>query len=102
MPTNKNAQLRYNILDKCFRNTGRKFFIDDLVKEVNKALRELEGEDKQVKKRQIQYDIRFMKSEQGWSVPLEKKRDGRRVYYQYSDLDLLYLSRHPVKVYCGV
>lgn len=85
MPTNKNAQLRYNILDKCFRNTGRKFFIDDLVKEVNKALRELEGEDKQVKKRQIQYDIRFMKSEQGWSVPLEKKRDGRRVYYQYSD-----------------
>lgn len=26
-----------------------------------------------------------MESDQGWSVPLEKKRDGRRVYYRYSD-----------------
>lgn len=85
MPTNKNAQLRYNILDKCFRNTGRKFYIDDLVREVNKALKEYVGEHKEVKKRQIYDDISFMKSDQGWTIPLEKKKDGRRVYYQYSD-----------------
>ena len=28
-----------------------------------------------------------MESETGWSVPLERKQDGRRVYYRYSDPD---------------
>lgn len=85
MPTNKNAQLRYNVLDNCFRNYGRKYYIDDLVKAVNHSLQDLEGEDKEVKKRQIYDDIRFMESEEGWSIPLERKRDGKQVYFRYTD-----------------
>lgn len=38
-----------------------------------------------VSRRQIFEDIKFMESETGWSVPLERKQDGRRVYYRYSD-----------------
>lgn len=32
MPLTKNALLRYNILDECFANRYRKFFIDDLIR----------------------------------------------------------------------
>lgn len=38
MPTNKNAQLRYQILDRCFSNRHRKYTIEDLVDAVNDAL----------------------------------------------------------------
>ena len=37
MPTNKNAQLRYQILDRCFSNRHRRYTIDDLVEAVNDA-----------------------------------------------------------------
>ena len=38
MPTNKNALLRYQILDRCFSNRYRKYTIEDLVDAVNEAL----------------------------------------------------------------
>ena len=31
MATNKNALIRYKILDTCFRNPGKKYFIEDLI-----------------------------------------------------------------------
>ena len=36
----KNAQLRYNTLDRCFRSTSKKYDIDKLLIECNKALNE--------------------------------------------------------------
>lgn len=38
MAINKNALLRYQTLDKCFSNFGRKFFIHDLLDVVNEKL----------------------------------------------------------------
>ena len=38
MPTNKNAQLRYQILDRCFSDFHHKYFIEDLLDKVNDAL----------------------------------------------------------------
>ena len=43
MPTNKNAQLRYQILDRCFYDFSRKYEIEDLVNKVNEALDDLYG-----------------------------------------------------------
>jgi len=84
MPTNKNAQLRYKILDRCFRNKGRKYFIEDLVSECNKALRNIESHG--VKKRQTQHDIEFMKSAEGWGIVLDENlKEGKRRYYRYAD-----------------
>ena len=40
-----------------------------------------------VSRRQVFEDIKFMESETGWSIPLERHQDGRRVYYRYSDPD---------------
>ena len=85
MSTNKNAIIRYQELDKCFRNIGRKYFIDDLVEACNEALYEYNGDTEGIKKRQLFDDLNFMQSEQGWSIPLEKKRDGKKVYYRYED-----------------
>lgn len=85
MATNKHAIIRYQALDKCFSNSGRKFYIEDLVNACNEALYEYDGIEDGVKKRQVQADITFMESEQGWSIPLERIPDGKRVFYRYED-----------------
>lgn len=85
MSTNKNALIRYQVLDRCFRNTGRKYFWEDLIEEINKALVEFNGPGSGIKRRQLFDDIKFMESDQGWSIPLDRKKDGRKVYYRYSD-----------------
>ncbi|MEX0660360.1 MAG: WYL domain-containing protein [Balneolaceae bacterium] len=85
MSTNKNALLRYQVLDRCFRNIGRKYFWQDLLDEINKALEEFNGPGSGIKRRQLFDDIKFMESDQGWSIPLDRKKDGRKVYYRYSD-----------------
>lgn len=86
MATNKHAQIRYQALDRCFRNPGRRYFIEDLVDACNDAIYEHAGITDGVKKRQVQDDIAFMVSEAGWSIPLAKPKDGKRVYYRYDDL----------------
>lgn len=38
MPINKNAFIRYKILDKCFSDKYHKYFIEDLMEKVNTQL----------------------------------------------------------------
>lgn len=45
MPTGKNAQLRYRILDRCFSDFNRKYEIEDILDEVNEQLYDLYGDD---------------------------------------------------------
>ncbi len=85
MATNKQAIIRYHALDQCFSNSGRKYFIDDLLESCNNAIYTYTGTKNGVKRRQIFEDIKFMESDQGWSIPLEKIREGKRVYYKYSN-----------------
>ena len=85
MATNKHALIRYLALDKCFRNPGRRYSIDDLIDECSKELQEFSGDESGVKKRQVLKDIDFMTSANSYEIPLEKYKDGRRVYYRYTD-----------------
>lgn len=90
MPNNKHAIIRYHALDRCFSNPGRRYDIMDLLKECNKALMEFDPNTFGIKKRQLYDDIRFMKSEQGWSVDLEvikDGKDGKTAYYKYENLN---------------
>jgi len=87
MGVNKNAYIRYQTLDKCFSNKYRKFFIEDLLEEVNKTLEYVNGFDSFIKKRQLFDDIKFMESESGWSIPLKRFKEGRRTFYRYSDIN---------------
>jgi predicted DNA-binding transcriptional regulator YafY len=83
--TNKHAIIRYQTLDKCFRNPGRKYFIEDLVEACSIAIYEFSGNNNGIKRRQVLEDIKFMESTQGWNIPLERIRDGHRVYFKYDD-----------------
>lgn len=85
MSTNKHATIRYLALDKCFRNPGRKYYIENLIKACNDALFDFSGRTEGVQKRTIFDDIKFMESTQGWSIDLERHKDGRKVYYRYAD-----------------
>ena len=51
----------------------------------SEAIYEFAGIEDGVKRRQVFDDITFMESEQGWAIPLERFKDGKRVYYRYSD-----------------
>ncbi len=69
MVTNKHAIIRNRTLDKCFANPGRKYFMEDLVDECNKAIYDFTGNPEGVKRRQSYDNIIFMESEQGWAIP---------------------------------
>lgn len=87
MPTSKNAQLRYQTLDRCLRNPGRRYFVEDLLEEVNRALYEFNGAASEIKRRQLFDDLNFMESESGFQAPIERVRVGRKTFYRYADLD---------------
>ncbi len=86
MATNKHAIIRYQTLDKCFRNPGRTYYIDDLIEACNDAIYEYSGIEDGVKRRQLLDDIKFMESEQGWNIPLNHVRDGHKVYFRYEEM----------------
>lgn len=85
MPITKNALIRYQCLDRCFRNPGKRYFLEDLLEECNTALLELDPASSGIARRQLYEDIRFMESSQGWSIPLERIKDGRRKYFRYEE-----------------
>lgn len=85
MATNKNALIRYKVLDNCFRNPGKRYFIDDLIEECEKVLLEIDPDSNGISRRQILDDISFMESKDGWEIELTRNREGRKVFYRYSD-----------------
>ena len=85
MATNRNAVIRYNALDKCFQNFGRKYYFQDLLDIVNEALIDFDPNSAGIKTRQLRDDIRFMKSDAGYSAPIETYSEGRKAYYRYDD-----------------
>ncbi|MBK9641752.1 MAG: WYL domain-containing protein [Saprospiraceae bacterium] len=85
MATNKHALIRYKILDGCFRNSGKRYYIEDLIKACEKILLEIDPSSNGISRRQIFEDISFMESVDGWQIELQRIRDGKRCYYRYSD-----------------
>lgn len=94
MPTNKNATIRYQALDKCFRDRRYRYYIDDLIDACEEALYYFNGVG-DISRRQIFEDIKFMESDAGWNIPLERKKDGKKVYYQYSSFDFS-INKQPI------
>lgn len=85
MATNKHAIIRFQALDKCFRNTGKKYFMENLIEAANQAIYEFSGTTDGVKRRQIYNDLLFMESEAGYSIELERHKEGKQTYYRYAD-----------------
>lgn len=85
MASNKHASIRYRVLDKCFANPVKKYFLDDLIAACNMALKEIAPESSGISKRTIQNDIIHMESTEGFSAPIGHYVDGKKTYYRYSD-----------------
>jgi WYL domain len=83
MPANRNALIRYKVIDSCLQRRNRKWTLDDLIEQVSETLYEYEGMEKSISKRTIQADIQMMRSDKlGYFAPivvLDKK------YYSYED-----------------
>ena len=80
MATNKNAQLRYQILDRCFSNFQKRYEIDDLLDEVNEHLLDIFGTT--VRTRQIREDIKYMRDRVSFNAPIVAyPYDGKKCYY---------------------
>lgn len=88
MPTNKNAQLRYQVLDRCFSDFKNKYSIDDLLEVVNETLYDMYGSKSTVALRQIREDIKFMRDSASYNAPIMTyPLEGRKCYYRYEDKD---------------
>ena len=85
MATNKHAVIRYQALDRCFSNFARRFYIEDLIEACNDAIYDFTGKEDGIERRQLFDDIKFMESEAGYSIELDKVKDGKKKYYRYSD-----------------
>ena len=83
MAQGKNAYIRYKVLDRCFRDSRRRYYIEDLVEACNEELSNYDGSS--VSERTIRDDISFMQRQAGGGIPLVKKYDGHKAYYMYSD-----------------
>ena len=70
MPTNKNALIRYKVLDRCFSDFRRRYEIDDLIDEVNETLYDLYGTS--VSLRQIREDIKYMRDRVTYDAPIRQ------------------------------
>lgn len=85
MAINKNALIRYKLLDKCFSNPGKRYFIEDLITECESVLLEIDPLSRGISRRQILADIAFMESSEGWCIELVRNRERKRVYYRYTN-----------------
>ena len=85
MPKIKHVELRYQILNKCFRNRYREYTIEDLVNECNKVLRA--NDRPEVSKRTIQHDIEELQCAPYYIRLDETLKRGKQRLYRYVDTD---------------
>ncbi|MFV0208108.1 WYL domain-containing protein [Empedobacter falsenii] len=93
MSETKNAFLRYQVLDECFSNFHKKYFLEDLISVCSQKLSDYYSYEISVSKRTIQYDIDFMKGSGGNFAPIEKFKEGRKSYYRYSDPSYSFMKK---------
>ena len=94
MASNKNAVLRYNVIDRCLSNFHKNHTLYSILDEVNEALTD-HGYDG-IKKRQLQEDIKFMESDDGFAIELEEGlKEGRKKILRYKEKGFS-ISEHPL------
>lgn len=93
MAITKNPLIRYKIIDKCLRNPYKNFTKEMLLEKVNEDLMEIFGDEKNcIKLRQLQDDIAFMKSPEGWSIELAEIFDSKKRIFRYEDINFSILN----------
>ena len=86
MADTKYPTIRYQTLNKCFRNKYKRYYIEDLIDACSEAIYDYCGKEIGCSRRTILNDIAFMESSAGWNIDLRRIKDGKRVYYRYRDM----------------
>jgi len=84
MPQNRNAQLRYQIIDECLRNRGRKWTWEDILERVNAAILEDNPISQGVGKTTIYEDLKDIEY-RVYKGEIERIKEGRTAYLRYLD-----------------
>lgn len=86
MANTKNAQLRYRILDKCFRRYNSPYTFKQLKEKIEEVFRDLVDDHFELSERTLRDDIKTMKDTCVFDAPIvcRQVRDGSYCYF-YSD-----------------
>lgn len=88
MPKSKNAEFRFQVLDRCFSDFRHKYIVDDLLEKVNEQLYDANGNDSMIKMRQLRSDINAIRKMLPEGVYLDAlPYEGKQCYYRYSEKD---------------
>ena len=96
MPKNKNAEYRFQMLDRCFSDFRHKYSIEELLEKVNDKLYDANGCASMIKERQLRGDFNAIRKMLPNDIYLEAiPYDGKKCYYRYSEPDFLLLRPYP-------
>lgn len=84
MPANRNALLRYQIIDKCLRNRGRQWTWQDILDEVNEALIADNPNSNGIGKTTLYEDLKSIEYKI-YNIEIEKIKDGKTTYLRYAN-----------------
>lgn len=88
MPKNKNAEYRFQVLDRCFSDFQHKYNIEDLLEIVNDKLYDANGCKSTIMERQLRGDFNAIRKMLPDGIYLETiQYDGKKCYYRYSEPD---------------
>ena len=86
MAQTRNAQLRYRILDRCFRNRVAPKTFEELKNEVDRVLEDIDNNIPLISDRTLREDIRIMRHSSGFNAPIVARKVGNDQFrYIYSD-----------------
>lgn len=85
MPINKNADFRYQILDRCFSDFRHRYDFETLLEKVNDHLMDVEGSQSMISIRQLRADLNAIRKMLPAGIELEAKPFyNKKCYYRYS------------------
>ena len=84
MPINRNALLRYQIIDKCLRNRGRQWTWQNIIDEVNEGLLDDNPKSNGIGKTTLYEDLKNIEYNI-YGLEIERIKDGKTTYLRYAD-----------------
>src|SRR5690606_19121951 len=100
MSTNKQAAIRYRILDACLSNTAKRFTFEDLRERCNEGLLEINSGHKGISVRTLRDDLKHLRSPEGGNAVIETYQMMGKTYYRYKgkDFSIYNQSLNPAEV----
>lgn len=85
MPKNRNALIRYQIIDRCLSDVNKTWTLQQIIDEVSDYFLTELGNERGISKRTVEYDLEFMQSSEGYNAPIEKEKVRKEYYWYYTD-----------------